>query len=161
LKAHLLQRLFEAGLRGSHCLEKAFGRHLEWLNKQAIDVYANWLDPGDATAADARREAARKLRELPDIVEARKAAASDVKTLSQRRLAEYRWVGWLHRSQDGRWKCLVKQPADQSGRLFTVYRNAPDEKPQFGALGRLTGLNAEVDPTGPLLAGRPVFLQIP
>ena len=75
LKANLLQQVLEAGVRGSHCLKTAFQRHLEWFNQQRINSFANWLDPADVTVGIARSEAARKLRDFPDIVLPGRAAA--------------------------------------------------------------------------------------
>lgn len=161
LKANLLQQVLEAGVRGSHCLKTAFQRHLKWFNQQRINSFANWLDPADVTVGIARSEAARKLSDFPDIVLPGRAAAEELKTLRQRRLPEYRWVGWLHRARDGRWECLMQQAPGRAGQLLTVYRNAFGEKPRFGVVGRFSGTIATVDTTAPLVAGRPVFLHVP
>jgi hypothetical protein len=87
-----------------------------------------------------------------------------LKALRQRRLAEYRWVGWLQRARDGRWECLMRQTPEQSGPLLAVYRNSSGEKPRLGTLGRFSGTIVTIDMTAalaPLVAGRPVYLQVP
>jgi hypothetical protein len=165
LKANLLQQVLEAGIRGSYCLQKPFQRHLEWFNQQKINVFANWLDPTDSMVAMARSEAARKLNDFPDIVEPGRAAAEDSKTLRQRRLPEYRWVGWLNRARDGRWECLFSRQPKHNGRLMVVYRDGSGEKPRLVAVGSFQrGMIATIDapPQSALLvAGRPLFLQVP
>ena len=112
LKVNLLQQVLDTGIRGSHCLEKAFGRHLEWIKEARINAFANWLDPADSTVANERKEAARKLESFPDLDSPSKAVEQDMKT--NRPLPEFRWVGWLNRSRDGRWQCLMNFRTERS-----------------------------------------------
>ena len=64
LKVNLLQQVLDTGIRGSHCLEKAFGRHLEWIKEAKINAFANWLDPADSGVANERKEGRKEAREL-------------------------------------------------------------------------------------------------
>ena len=165
LKANLLQQVLEAGARGSRCLQQAFQAHLDWFNQAKIDAFANWVDPADAAAAQARIEAARKLDSFPDVAEPGRAAAEDLKRSAIAALPST--VGWVgcHETRDGRWECLMRQTPERSGPLLVVYRDSSGEKPRFGTVGRFQrGTAATIDTTAalaPLVAGRPVYLQLP
>ena len=161
LKVNLLQQVLDSGARGSHCLGTAFGRHLEWIKEARINAFANWLDPSDSTVANERKDAAKKLESFPDVDSPIKAVEQDMKT--KRQLTEFRWVGWLHRSRDGRWECLMNSAPDGTGPLFVVCRQPTGGKPVLNAVGRYNRKTAVVDGmAGSLLAeGRPVFLKMP
>ncbi|NLF06476.1 MAG: hypothetical protein GX594_00635, partial [Pirellulaceae bacterium] len=158
LKANLLQQVLEVGVRGSYCLEKTFQGHCQWFNKERLNAFANWLDPNDAVANQARTTTAKALEDFPDIAQSGAMAAEDLKALRQRRVPEYRWVGWLHKTRDGRCECLMRQSPNQEGTLVTVFRS---ENPRFVTIGRYRGKAATIDTKAPLVMGRPVFLQIP
>jgi len=162
LKLNLLQQVLEVGTRGSYCLEKAFGEHLKWIKEARIDAFANWLDPTDAAVDDARKQAARRLDGFSNFEEARKKAGQDWQDLKQRRITEYRWVGWLHSTNDGRWECVMNQPPEDAGRLFVVYRQ-PDTKLLLSAVGRFDGKTPTIDTavSSVRVQGRPVYLEVP
>ncbi len=159
LKANLLQQVLDAGARGSHCFEAAFGRHHEWIKEARINAFANWLDPLDLTVANERKEAAKKLEGFPDVDSPIKVVEEDVRT--KRELPLFRWVGWLHRSRDGRWECLMNSEPDGAGPLFVVCRQPMGGKPVLNTVGRYNRKVAVIDGTaGPsLVEGRPVFLK--
>jgi len=161
LKVNLLQQVLDIGVRGSHCLEKAFGRHLEWIKEAKINAFANWLDPVDSTVANDRKEAARKLESLPDVDAPIKAVEQELTTKLQ--LPEFRWVGWLHRSREGQWECLMNSEPNGAGRLFVVCRQSTGGKPVLNAIGQLNRKVSVISATaGSLLVeGRPVYLKVP
>jgi hypothetical protein len=164
LRANLLQQVLEAGVRGSYCLEKAFGRHVAWFNSEArINAFANWLDPADKAAAEARAKAEKALESFPEIEGPRKTAAKDFATLRRSRVTEYRWVGWLHQTRDGHWECLMNRAPDVAGPLLVVYRRSASERLALAAVGRLDRQEATIDMASPslLVAGRPVYLAVP
>lgn len=163
LKLNLLQQLLQAGARGSHCLEKAFGRHLQYIKGARVNAFANWLDPTDAAASTARKDADKVLRQFPDIADATKAAAQDFLTLRRQSPMEYRWVGWLHATKSGQWECLMKEMPKETGKLFIVYRPTTDSKPAMATVGRLDQGTSTIDATTPtlLVAGRPIYLEVP
>jgi hypothetical protein len=161
LKANLLQQVLDSGVRGSHCLEKTLGRHLEWLRNAGINFSANWLDPTDPTVADDREKAERKLQGFPEVDSPTQAAAQDMKR--RHPIAEFRWIGWLHRNRNGSWECLMRTSPDGAGPLLVVYRQPAGEKLTLSVIGRLERNAAIVTATGrpSLLEGRPVFLKLP
>jgi hypothetical protein len=161
LKVNLFQQTLDTAIRGSFSMEKAFGPHLEWIKEARIDVFANWLDPTDATVANIRNKAAAKLQRFPDVNAAIKAAQQDMKTDHQ--LSDSRWVGWLHRNRDGRWACLGSSDPHITGSLFVVCRQPTGEKLVLNAIGRWDHNAAIIDATAqPALAeGRPVYLKVP
>jgi hypothetical protein len=165
LKTNLLKKVLEAGVGGSYCLEKAFGRHLEWFKAAKIDASANWLDPKDAGAAEARAEAAKKLADFPDVDEPRNLVKQDLAAIQQRKLTEYLWMGWLHRGQDGSWQCPMNRVPERSGALVVVYRQSPGGKPLLAAVGRFDydrrtpSIHAQKESV--LVEGRPVYLASP
>ena len=163
LKVNLLQQVLETGVHGSHCLEKAFGPHLEWIREAKINPFANWLDPADSTVASERKKAAEKLESFPAIDASITAVEQDIDMKTDRQLPEFRWVGWLRRSRDGRWECLMKSPPDGAGSLFVVCRESMGRKLMLNAIGRVNRGAAVIDATGgpSLVEGRPIYLKIP
>jgi len=163
LKINLLRQVLEVGSRGSYCLEKAFGRHLAWVKDAGINPFANWLDPTDAAAARSRKLAAEKWDSFPEVEESRKAAEKDLALLRRLRLAEFRWVGWLRRTKDGRWECAMNRAPDGGGPLLVVHRPSSGGKPVLARAGRFDGKTASVDAAVPsvLVEGRPVYLAVP
>ena len=163
LKLNLLQQVLEVGTRGSYCLEKAFGEHIKGIKQARVNAFANWLDPTDPTIDDARKQAAKQLDGFPNVEEATKKAGQDWRDLKQRRITEYRWVGWLHSTRDGRWECVMNQLPEEAGRLFVVYRQSPDTKLLLSAVGRFDRKTPTIDTTVPSLRaqGRPVYLEVP
>ena len=163
LRMNLLQRVLTVGGRGSYCLEKAFGRHLEWFKEAKINVLAKWLDPDDKEAAEARSAAAARLQSLPEISEPSKAAMRDLAALRRCTLTTYRWIGWLHRTRDNRWQCLTRTTPDGDGRLLVVRRPSPEGKLVLADVGRLDRSTPTIDaPAGDVLVeGRPVYLVVP
>jgi hypothetical protein len=155
--------VLETGVHGSHCLEKAFGPHLEWIREAKINPFANWLDPADSTVASERKKAAEKLESFPAIDASITAVEQDIDMKTDRQLPEFRWVGWLRRSRDGRWECLMKSPPDGAGSLFVVCRESMGRKLMLNAIGRVNRGAAVIDATGgpSLVEGRPIYLKIP
>jgi hypothetical protein len=165
LKTNLLKKVLECGAGGSYCLEKAFGRHLEWFKGAKIDASANWLDPKDAGVTEARNEAAKKLADFPDVDEPRNAVKQDLAAVQQRRLTEYMWIGWLHRGGEASWDCLTSGVPERSGTLWVIYRQSPGGKPLLATVGRFDRdrrtPTIHVQRESVLLEGRPVYLASP
>jgi hypothetical protein len=163
LKLNLLQQVLEIGTRGSYCLEKAFGKDLNGVKDAKVNTFANWLDSTDPAAADARGEAAKQLGRFGNGTKQTKDAKQDLEDLRRRRIPEYRWVGWLHLTRDGRWECMLNQTRGETGRLLVVYRQSLDAKLLLRPVGRLDHKMPSVDPTvrSVLVQGRPVYLEVP
>jgi hypothetical protein len=163
LKANLLQQTLEIGVRGSYCLDRAFHKHLEWFSENKINAFANWLDPADAAAVKERENAAKLLETFPDVNAAIKTAMQDWKTPP--RLAQFRWVGWLHRTRGGHWECLMPRTPNEDGPLLVVCRRSAGAKPQLAAIGRFergaVTIDASASPQDSLLVeGRPIYLSV-
>ena len=163
LKMNLLQQIIQTGIRGSYCLENAFGRHLEWFKEAKINSFANWLDPTNADGANARKEAKRKLDNFPDIDGPNKAVDKELAGLREKRLSEYSWIGWLHRTRDGHWECLMNRTQTGNGTLFVVCPQVSRERPVFTVVGHLDHNTTTIDTklTSMLVEGRPLYLAVP
>jgi hypothetical protein len=163
LKANLLQQTLEIGVRGSCCLDLAFRKHLEWFSENKINAFANWLDPDDKPAVKERENAAKLLETFPDVNAAIKTAMYDWKTPP--RPAEFRWVGWLHQTRDGHWKCLMPRTPNAAGPLIVVCRRSAGGKPQLATIGQFERGTVKIDSSaGPqdslLVEGRPIYLSV-
>jgi hypothetical protein len=161
LKITLLERVLSTGIGGSHYLEKAFARHLEWIKSANIDTFANWLDPTNSDVARVRNEAEIKLRDFPDVVGPSNAVEEDMKTLH--RPSDFRWIGWLHRSRDGQYECLSRPELDGDGPLFVACGETAGGKSVLNAIGRRDGKKVTIEPAlrSSLAEGRPVYLKVP
>jgi hypothetical protein len=163
LKVNLLQKVSDTGIRGSYCLEKVLARQSKWFKEANIDAFANWLDPTDPAGANVRGEATRKLKSFPDADGSLRAVEQDRATLKQHRMTEYSWVGWLYKTRDEHWKCLMNRVPDESGSLFVLCRQTAKQKPTLSKVGRFDRQAAIIDTTmkSMLVEGRPVYLAIP
>jgi hypothetical protein len=162
LKMNLLQQVLQTGANASYCLENAFARHLEWFKQSKINAFANWLEPTQSEI-NIRNEARRKLENFPDIDGPCKAVEKDLATIKRNRINQYDWIGWLHRTRDGRWECLMKQAPAGTGKLFIVCLQTSGGKSILAPVGQLDRNTTTIDTksTSALVEGRPIYLAVP
>jgi hypothetical protein len=164
LKFNLLQQVLETGAKGSYCFATAFARQLDWIKEARINADANWLDPNSkVTSASVRESAAKIIKTFPDPAEACQSLEKELKLLEKGATAEYRWVGWLRQSKDGRWECVMNAAVEGTGNLIAVGRATANKKPLLAVVGRLDRRTVTIDAkvNTILVEGRPVYLESP
>jgi hypothetical protein len=162
LQVLLLRRVLESGCQGSYPLQIAYAKHLATLKEPGFSLNVNWMDPDNEDAQRARRQARLVLEHFNDIEEAGGLAAAELNRIASQRLATYRWIAFLSKDENNAWCCVGKPSPELSGRLFIVRRPATSvELRPVGELrdGQMRLLNPST--AAGLLAGQPVFLEIP
>lgn len=164
LKVQLLQQVLKVARQGSLVLEHGFAKTAELLDGAKLDGTINWLDPTDANAEKARRQAEEVLKRLPDLHVARDAAAQEFVRLRQPWPTEpHRWVGWLRQAEDGRWRISTEPlPDDITGELLVVSPAEEGPAVKFEHLGSIKAGQPElVEADDAFVEGRPVYAVAP
>ncbi|HVX64363.1 MAG TPA: hypothetical protein VHC19_27315, partial [Pirellulales bacterium] len=164
LKVQLLQQVLKVARQGSLVLEHGFAKTAELLDGAKLDGTINWLDPIDANARKARRQAEELLKRLPDLRVARDAAAQEFVRLRQSWPTEpRRWIGWLSQAEDGRWQISTEPlPDDITGELLFVQPAEEGVAVKFERIGNIeAGQPKLVAADDAFVEGRPVYVVAP
>lgn len=163
LKATLLRKTLELGCQASVSLQQAYGPYLEALNRPSVDLSANWVDPRDASAPQARQLVEAAIGGLPDMAAAARRAAEHSARLRACPAPFYHWIGWLHRSDQGEWGCSTVPGPKDSGRLCIICPATPDGGVSVQMIGTMEQGAASLSESPPdiLIEGRPVYLEMP
>ncbi len=153
----LVNGLLSLGSRGSWRLATAYADHLQLIRESNVRTDVNWVQPTDADAAAARKQASDLLERL-QVTRPVNPSPQLQKLLARAIDTEYIPVGWLDQSA-GRWIVRTKAGGSHSGPLYVRYKDAGAMKTiRVGTLaGREASLEAAVSPSAMRL-GRPVWV---
>lgn len=152
----LLQRLMEAGCRGSVPLAAACAEDLASLKQAGWSEL--WMDPDDPDAAKARIRAYAQLRGLGKFDAA--AAAARTREFFAFQARAFTPVGWLSLSPGDRWQCVSPPNAPAAGRLYVVYRGS-GQSVELMSVGDEGRIRLPPGTAGGVPAGRPVYVEEP
>jgi hypothetical protein len=165
LKVQLLGLILPTACDGSYAIRQAFGAWRDRIQRTAedrtVNFAADWVDPDDTTANQARTAAQTLLDSLEPMQRASARAEQAWKEmLAPRVWPRYQWIGCLLQESASNWTCALGPPSESlTGDLVVVY---PGEgtTPVFMRIGRLADGRVTLAGTTGRVEGRPVFVRI-
>jgi hypothetical protein len=142
-------------------MDISFAPYRKVLDEAAINVFANWLDPSDKDAINARAQAEVALAKLPNLETAVKQTNELWQSLKQPVGRHFLWIGWLFRNASNQWECDSPSPIKESGTLFVIRGGDKTNPVCLDCIGESDGntikMRTNIEPPS-LVEGRPVYL---
>jgi len=165
IQFQLLDNLLPVALEGSVLLQDVLRRPADDIRRTRLGTNLNLFDPEDVDTDKARREAARFLKNLPDMGDILRGIGrmrADITTpLSA---TGWRWVAWMYKDSNTRqWVCTAPEPpaAGEQGELYiAVKEGSSPDLVKIGSIQDREYRFTEAAQTGLLLEGRPVFQSV-
>jgi hypothetical protein len=165
LKLLLLKETLGIAGKGSRPAKQAAAKYLAQIDRaknEKLDLTAPWIDPLNEGAAEARKEAARFLRDHPPDWKRMLKESLDLTQKQQTMFFQARpfLVGWLAREKS-KWECRTPNPGSWRDKDYDLFVLVPsgEQAVHLEPIGRIQAGRIEVQPTASagMLEGRLVF----
>lgn len=136
LQYTMLQRVLEAASDGSLPLKVTLERALGQFNDVDINTEISWMDPDNRNAARERVTARRVISRINSLTSEKIAQqiGDETKILRKRFSQQISLVGWLAKTDSGKWVCRTNRAASVDYSL-RVMNNSDPKKPSWQTVG--------------------------
>ena len=160
LRFDMLRLALKAACEGSVPMATAFESSCRRFRHTDVNLFANWVDPKDTDASEARQQAETELHALPAWTARWAKIQEELEALRKPPGEQYRWVGWLRRNWQGNWVAVLPTGVSAQGTTFTFTLDQQDiTRLSIGTLN-LGELSLTLG-VGRLREGMPLFVEVP
>lgn len=157
----MLRRIISVGCQGSEPLNRVLKYHLDQIQAPGLHFQANWIDPDDTDAQQAREIAWQRLEIFIKAMPQFPLRVAQAKQQILRRInIPTQWIGCLIQESNSGWTCRLREASlPPTGKLYVLVPEPTAGSCRYDLIGQITQgrVNILATASAALVEGRPVF----